>query len=95
MRRGSGFRGLADAPHDLAFLRKARERFLREDQGAVRLHFEHAATRRDQLAVDSEDLLQLGRQTGGARLVVSSRAVFDRDPHAVLLVAISLAARAF
>jgi hypothetical protein len=44
-------------------------------------HIEDAATAADQLRFDPERLLQLGRQTGGSREVVSLNAVFDRYVH--------------
>ena len=48
---------------------------------AVHRDLEHAAASGDQLTVDGEDLLQLGRQTGGSRLVISLCAVLDLDFH--------------
>src|SRR5262245_17864725 len=66
---------------DFALLGKASERFLGEDLRAIHRDFEHPTAPRDQLTVDGKDLLQLGRQTGGSRLVVSLNAVLDLDSH--------------
>jgi hypothetical protein len=53
-----------------------------EDVGAVPRHLEATAARRNQLDVGVRMLLaDLGRQTDGPWLVVSKRAVFDRDLH--------------
>jgi len=57
---------------------------LGENAATVDLDLEDAARRLDQLHVGvGVGLANFGRQTGGARLVVSDDAVFDRDPHAV------------
>jgi len=52
------------------------------DQVAVQDHLEDAAGGRDQLGVQIELVLELGRQTGGDGLVVSDLAVFDGELHA-------------
>jgi len=62
----------------------ATEGFLGEDPATVDLDLKHAARRLDQLHVGvGVALADFGRQTGGAGLVVSDDAVFDRDTHAV------------
>jgi hypothetical protein len=65
---------------DLARLGEAVAGLLREQHLAVELHLEDAAPALDQLGRLPEPLLDLGRQTGGAGVVVSGDAVFDRDP---------------
>jgi hypothetical protein len=55
---------------------------LGEDELPLCLDLEHPARRRDEAHVSiGESLLQLGRQTGGSRLVVSDDAILDRHPH--------------
>jgi hypothetical protein len=55
-----------------------------EDWLAIHQHFESTSPRRDHLDLRAgEALLDLRRQTGGARLVVSNDAVFDADLHLV------------
>ena len=71
----------AEEPDDLTVVGKAVQRTLGEDQLAVDGDFKHAAARGDELAVNLERFLQLGRQTGGAGFVVSLAAVFDLDLH--------------
>jgi hypothetical protein len=53
--------------------------FLREDQLAVEMDLEDAARALDQRRLEAERSLQMRRQTGGARQVVSNPAVLDRD----------------
>ena len=56
-------------------------RFL-EKRHSVAQHFEPAASRRNQLDSGAGvPVSELSRQTGGSGLVVSERAVFDRDVH--------------
>jgi hypothetical protein len=83
--RGIPLIAFADQARHLALLGEAAERLLGEDQLVVERDLEDAATGGDQLALDTEFGLQLGRQTGGARLVVSLLAVFDLDAHRALL----------
>jgi len=71
----------ADEADDLSVVGKAVQRTLGEDQLAVDGNLEDAAAPGDELAVSLERLLQLGRQTDGAGLVISLTAVFDLDPH--------------
>jgi hypothetical protein len=55
------------------------------DRLAVQAYLEDAAPPLDQLRPEIEGPLELVRQTGGARMVVSDDAVFDLDPgHALL-----------
>lgn len=76
-------RGLTDPLADdllhLAALGEAPEGLLGEDEVAVELDFENAVLTLDQVGVEVEALLQLGRQTGGTGLVVSNNAVFDAE----------------
>lgn len=56
------------------------------DQLAIHDDLEYAAAARDHLDLDAVQLrFQLGGQTGRLRLVVSNRAVFDRDFHTLHL----------
>jgi hypothetical protein len=65
-------------------LREAPELLLREDQLAVDRDLDAGAG--DQLGTDLRLPLDRIRQTGGARLVVSNHAVFDRYLHRVSLL---------
>jgi hypothetical protein len=59
-------------------------RLFGKNAAPVDLHFKRAAGGLDQLHVDVRiGLADFGRQTGGAWLVVSDDAVFDRDAHVV------------
>jgi len=59
---------------------------LREHELAVHRHLEDPSRRLGQADLGlGEGLTDLRRQTGGARLVVSDDAVFDRHPHPDLL----------
>jgi cell division FtsZ-interacting protein ZapD len=75
----SGARALpgGDCFLDLAREGKAPDLLLREDELAVQPDVEDAAAALDQLGADAQLLLQLVRQTGGARQVVSGHAVLD------------------
>jgi hypothetical protein len=55
---------------------------LREEQLAVEADVEDAAAPLDQRGGDAGRLFDLGRQTGGARTVVSDDAVFDGQARA-------------
>jgi hypothetical protein len=77
----SDLRG-SDELDDLALLREAMERELREQEFPVHRHLERTAVRRHELQGPDLPLVvleQFGRQTDGARLVVSDRAVTDLD----------------
>ena len=64
---------------------------LGEHPAAVRIHFEHAARRLDQLDLRmGEGLTDFGRQTGGPRLIVSDDAEFDGDAHAPTIVVLDM-----
>jgi hypothetical protein len=52
---------------------------LREEQLVIDGDLEDAAAAPDQLGLDAEPAFNLRRQTGGARVVVSHRAVFDAN----------------
>ncbi len=61
----------------------ALQRLLREHAAAIHLHLEHAARRLDELDLRlRKSLADLGRQTGGPRLIVSDDAEFDGHAHA-------------
>src|SRR5215207_5723716 len=75
-----------DQLQNLSRLWMAPERLLREDQVSIHGNLEDTAGRRDQADVGFRHLfLQLSRQTGGSRLVVSDDAVLDDHAHARLL----------
>jgi hypothetical protein len=62
------------------------ERPLGEEEVAVHHHLEDSAGARDEANLGvREVLLQLGRQTGSPRLIVSDDAKLDDYAHAVLL----------
>jgi hypothetical protein len=72
---------------NLARLGVATKLGLLEQRGAVFRHFESPAGAGAKLDVCIGELLcELGRQPGGPGLIVSNRAVFDRDLHRGLLV---------
>jgi hypothetical protein len=68
-------------PLDFSGVWKSSKSRLGEDEIAVNLDIEDAAASSDQPRRCTGDLLQLGRQPGSPRLVVSLTAVFDRDIH--------------
>jgi hypothetical protein len=72
---------------DLARLRKAAGLLLGEDELVVDRDLEHPAGSLDELGLDAKLPLDLFRQTGGARIVVSDGAVLDGDVgrHTLLL----------
>jgi hypothetical protein len=75
-----------DQSRDLSRLGMTAERAFGEDQVAVHGHLEHPPGRRDQAKLRLRELLlQLSRQTGGSRLVISDDAVLDHHAHALLL----------
>src|SRR5215212_10453022 len=70
---------------NLPRLRVAPEGLLRERQASVHGDLEDAARGGHQPDLGVRKFaLQLSRQTGGSRFVVSNDAVFDDDPHAGL-----------
>jgi hypothetical protein len=70
---------LLEGLNDLAGLREAAQGLLGEDQVVPDRDLEDASAAADELGLDAELLLDLSRQTGGAWIVVSARAVFDGD----------------
>jgi hypothetical protein len=77
---------LAQLLFDLAGHREAVGLLLGEDQLVVDGDLEDASAAPDQIGLDAEPAFNLRRQTGGARIVVSHRAVFDAHVlHAALL----------
>jgi hypothetical protein len=62
-------------------LREAARLVFGVDQLSVHLDVEDAVVALDELGLDTNLLLDLGRQTGGLREVVSTVAVLDRDTH--------------
>jgi len=87
--RGVRLRGdeLLDLFFDLSRGGEAAQGLFREDQVVRHGHLEDAAAAPDQLGLDPELLFELRRQTGGAGVVVSARAVLDSNVgwHAHLL----------
>lgn len=64
-------------------IRETPHLFFGKKQSAFLFHFENAAAACDQLDLAArETLLNFRLQTGGAREVVSNRAIFNRDFHA-------------
>jgi hypothetical protein len=86
MRLGAGYSRF-ERRGDLAGFREPAGLPLGEHQLAVHLDVEDAGGSLDELGLDAELLLDLCRQTGGARKVVSDGAVLDRDErgHTLLL----------
>jgi hypothetical protein len=72
---------LSERVEDLGVFRKAVHLVFREDLPVPGCHVEDAAARFDERRLDSELLPDLGRQTGGSRVVVSDAAVFDLYVH--------------
>src|SRR6185437_14706305 len=74
-----------DQRHDLALLRVTTQLRFLEDRLAVDAHLESTTPRRLHINRPArKPLSELGRQTGGPRLVVSNRAILDRNRHAPL-----------
>lgn len=67
-----------DCAEDFFILGKTPRGLFREDQLAVDLDIEYATGALNQFGVDSELVLQSGRQTGGLGEIVSFPTVFDR-----------------
>ena len=79
-RDGSGAGNLRfELGGDLAGIREAAALLLGEDDLVVDRDLEDPAGSFDELGLDAELLLDLFRQTGGARIVVSDGAVLDAD----------------
>ena len=79
---GRGWLQRGENPEDFARPRVTLELRLLEDRLAVVHYLEPSLPRRDQLHVGPGVLLpDFGRQTDGPWLVVSKRAVLDRDGH--------------
>src|SRR5262245_54226006 len=76
----------AERLDDLALFGETALRVLREDELPIRDDVEDAVVALDQPGLDSQLTSQRGPQTGGARKIVSARAVGDRDVHRGLLV---------
>jgi hypothetical protein len=76
---GSGGDSLLELLLDLSGLREAAQLFLGEDEVVPHGNFEDAPVAADQLRFDTELPLDFSRQTGGARIVVSTGAVLDGD----------------
>jgi hypothetical protein len=66
-------------------LREAPELLLREDQLVAGSDLEDAAAAADEQGFQAELVLDLSRQTGGSRIVVSARAVFDGNRQAIVV----------
>ena len=83
----SGADALLELLLDLSGLREAAHLFLGEDKVVPHGDFEDAPVAADQLRLDTELPLDFSRQTGGARVVVSTGAVLDGDVcrHSLLL----------
>ena len=76
--------GLLDQPQHLARLGVASQSLLGEDPATVHIHLEYASRGLDEFDLGVRvSLPNLGRQTGGPRLVVSNDAVLDRHLHSV------------
>jgi hypothetical protein len=72
--------------HDLSRFGMPTERPFGEEEVAVHGHLEDSAGARDETNFGVRELLlQLGRQTGGPRLIVSDHAKLDDHTHALLL----------
>jgi len=71
-------------PRNLAVIGEPAERSLGEHQVALDRDLEDPVLTLDQLNPSPELVLQLGRQPGGPRLVISNNAVLDRNIHAHL-----------
>jgi hypothetical protein len=81
LRQGNDLGGdsLLKGLKDLAGLRETAQLLLGEDQVVPDRDLEDASAAADELGLDAELLLDLSRQTGGAGIVVSARAVLDGD----------------
>jgi hypothetical protein len=68
-------------PLDLPRFGKSAELLFGEDELVFYGNFKDSSAAFDELGLDAKILLDFRCQTGGARVVVSSRAVFDGNPH--------------
>jgi hypothetical protein len=84
--RSSDLHEASDRRFDLARFREPAGLVLAECRHAVDHDVKHTAGALDQCGIGAESLLQVGRQTGGPRVVVSNHAVGDGDIHGSLLV---------
>jgi hypothetical protein len=86
VRLGAAHLGL-ELGGDLAGVREPAGLLLGEDELVVDRDLEDSSRSFDELRLDAQLLLDLFRQTGGARVVVSDGAVLDRDlrGHVLLL----------
>jgi hypothetical protein len=73
--------GSVELAKDLRIFRKSTFVVLREDELSVDLDVENSTAAGDEFGNDVVVLLDPGRQTGGLRLVVSTRAVGNSDLH--------------
>jgi hypothetical protein len=80
--------GSVELREDLRIFRKSTFVVLREDELSVDLDVEDSTAAGDEFGNDVVVLLDPGRQTGGLRLVVSTRAVRNSDDHYPLLSSI-------
>ena len=64
---------------DFSWLRESAGGLLREDQALIYGHFEGAISAFHELDILAEAVFDLGRQTGGARTVISNDAVLYND----------------
>jgi hypothetical protein len=77
----NSFPSAAEQTQQLFLVGEDPRRFFRMDQPAVDHHLENPAPGGEQFDFSGKALLQFGRQTGGAWLIVSLGAVFDGDFH--------------
>jgi hypothetical protein len=78
-RGGAGFTG--ETLQDLFGLGEAPFLVLRKEELAVHGHVENAASAVDEDGIDSEFLLDGGRETRSPWLIVSNHAILDGDVH--------------
>ena len=71
----------AQSLNDLGSVREAAFAVLGKYHNAVGCNIEDAAATLDKFRLHFEFLKNIGRQTGGARQIISTRAIFDRDMH--------------
>jgi hypothetical protein len=71
----------AQSLNDLGSVRKAAFAVLGKNHDTINGNIENAAAAFDEFGLHSELLKNIGLQTGGARQIISTRAIFDRDMH--------------
>jgi hypothetical protein len=80
--------GSAELTQDFRIFREAAFVLFREDEFSIKFDIENPTAAGNEFGRDVVLLLDLGRQTGGLRFVVSTRAICNSDDHSSLPLSI-------